>query len=44
MKLFVYDHCPFCVKARAIFRLKDVPFDLAILLNDDEATSVSMIV
>jgi len=43
MKLFVYDHCPFCVKARAIFRLKDVPFDLAILLNDDEATSVSMI-
>jgi len=43
MKLFVYDHCPFCVKARAIFGLKDVPFDLAILLNDDEATPVSMI-
>jgi glutaredoxin 2 len=43
MKLFVYDHCPFCVKARAIFGLKDVPFDLAILLNDDEATPISMI-
>jgi glutaredoxin 2 len=43
MKLFVYDHCPFCVKARAIFGLKDVPFNLAILLNDDEATPVSMI-
>jgi len=43
MKLFVYDHCPFCVKARAIFGLKDVPFDLDILLNDDEATPVSMI-
>ncbi|RZL82970.1 MAG: glutaredoxin 2 [Sphingomonas sp.] len=43
MKLFVYDHCPFCVKARAIFGLKDVPFELAILLNDDEATPVSMI-
>jgi len=43
MKLFVYDHCPFCVKARAIFGLKDVPFELAILLNDDETTPVSMI-
>ena len=43
MKLFVYDHCPFCVKARAIFGLKDMPFNLAILLNDDEATPVSMI-
>lgn len=43
MKLFVYDHGPFCVKARAIFGLKSVPFNLAILLNDDEATPVSMI-
>lgn len=43
MKLYVYDHCPFCVKARAIFGLKKMPFDLAILLNDDEATPTSMI-
>jgi glutaredoxin 2 len=43
MKLFVYDHCPFCVKARAIFGLKGVPLSLAILLNDDEATPISMI-
>jgi glutaredoxin 2 len=43
MKLFVYDHCPFCVKARAVFGLKDVPFDLVILLNDDEATPTRMI-
>ncbi|MCM5705690.1 glutaredoxin 2 [Larsenimonas salina] len=38
MKLYVYDHCPFCVKARMIFGLKDVPFELEILLNDDEET------
>lgn len=43
MKLFVYDHCPFCVKARTIFGLKNVAFDLVILLNDDEATPISMI-
>lgn len=43
MKLFVYDHCPFCVKARAIFGLKGIAFDLVILLNDDVATPTRMI-
>jgi glutaredoxin 2 len=43
MKLYVYDHCPFCVKARSIFGLKDIPFDLEIFLNDDEATPTRMI-
>ena len=43
MKLYVYDHCPFCVKARAIFGLKNIPFELVILLNDDEATPTRMI-
>ena len=43
MKLFVYDHCPFCVKARMIFGLKDTAFELVTLLNDDEVTPVGMI-
>ncbi|RYF37496.1 MAG: glutaredoxin 2 [Cytophagaceae bacterium] len=43
MKLFVYDHCPFCVKARMIFGLKRTAFELVILLNDDEATPINMI-
>lgn len=43
MQLYVYDHCPFCVKARAIFGLKGIPFELVILLNDDEATPTRMI-
>lgn len=43
MRLFVYDHCPFCVKARSIFGLKSIPFELSILLNNDEATPVSKI-
>lgn len=43
MKLYVYDHCPFCVKARIIFGLKNIPVDLVILLNDDEATPTRMI-
>ncbi len=43
MKLFIYDHCPFCVKARMIFGLKQIPVELITLLNDDEKTPVSMI-
>ena len=43
MKLYVYDHCPYCVKARMIFGLKKVPFKLITLLNDDEKTPFNMI-
>jgi len=43
MKLFIYDHCPFCVKARMIFGLKDLPVRLVTLLSDDEITPISMI-
>lgn len=42
-KLFVYDHCPFCIKARMIFGLRHIPFDLVILQNNDEATPKRMI-
>jgi glutaredoxin 2 len=41
--LYVYDHCPFCVKARMIFGLKNISFDLKYLANDDEQTPTSMI-
>ncbi|KGT93507.1 glutaredoxin 2 [Enterobacter cancerogenus] len=36
MKLYIYDHCPFCVKARMIFGLKNLPVELIVMLNDDE--------
>ena len=42
-RLFVYDHCPYCVKARMIFGLKNQALESIILLNDDEKTPVSMI-
>ena len=29
MKLYIYDHCPFCVRARMIFGLRDVAVDEA---------------
>ena len=43
MKLFHYDHCPYCVKARMLLGFKNINFDLVTLLNDDEQTPVKMI-
>ncbi len=43
MKLYIYEHCPFCVKARSIFGLKNVPVELKVFLNDDEATPIGMV-
>ncbi|WP_343463256.1 glutaredoxin 2 [Pantoea sp.] len=36
MKLYIYEHCPFCVKARMIFGLKNLPVELIVMQNDDE--------
>lgn len=43
MKLYHYDHCPYCVKARMIFGLKNVPIEVITLLNDDEDTPNNLI-
>ncbi|MTH46567.1 glutaredoxin 2 [Intestinirhabdus alba] len=43
MKLYIYDHCPFCLKARMIFGLRNIPVESIVLQNDDEATPVKMI-
>lgn len=43
MKLYIYDHCPYCVKARMIFGLKNIPVELQILANDDEETPTRLI-
>ena len=43
MKLFVYDHCPYCVRARMPFAMKNIPLELVVLDNADEATPISMV-
>jgi len=43
MKLYIYDHCPFCVKARMIFGLKNLPVELIVMLNDDEDTPKKLV-
>lgn len=43
MKLYIYDHCPFCIRARMIFGLRSVAVEEAVLSNDDEETPIAMI-
>lgn len=43
MKLYIFDHCPYCVRAKMIFGLKKLPVEFEILLNDDEQTPVSLV-
>lgn len=43
IRLHVYDHCPYCTRARMPFGLKGIPFELKILANDDEETPRRMV-
>lgn len=43
MKLYIYDHCPYCVRARMIFGLRGMDAEQVVLQNNDETTPISMI-
>nr|WP_303801330.1 glutaredoxin 2 [Snodgrassella alvi] len=43
MQLYIYDHCPYCVRAEMIFGFKKIPVTLKYLLNDDEETPNQLI-
>ncbi len=43
MKLYVYDHCPFCTRARMILGIRSLEVETFVLMNDDEATPVGLI-
>lgn len=43
MKLFIYEHCPFCVRARMIFGLKNIPVEQHVFLSNDAKSPESMI-
>ena len=43
MKLYTYDHCPYCVRTRLAFGLKGISFEHIVLLNDDEATPIRFV-
>ena len=43
MKLFYYEHCPFCIRVLMLIYFKNINVEKIVLLNDDEETPVAMI-
>ncbi len=43
MKLYLYDHCPFCVRVEMVAHYKNVSCEQIYLLNDDEDTCYRLI-
>lgn len=41
--VYVYDHCPFCVRVRLALGLKNIKHTLVFLANDDVVTPTSMV-
>lgn len=43
MKLYYYDHCPFCTRAKMVAGYKRVPVEYVVLLNDDSDTCMRLV-
>ena len=43
MKLYIYEHCPYCVRPRIVSGLKSIDLPLIYLANDDEASHINRI-
>lgn len=43
MRLHIYEHCPFCSRARLAFGLKNVPVELSVIMEGDAETPYRMI-
>ncbi len=43
MKLHIYEHCPFCVRAQMIFGLKKLPVEVCVIMEGDADTPIRMV-
>ncbi|MDK2777307.1 MAG: glutaredoxin 2 [Pseudomonadota bacterium] len=43
MKLYVYHHCPYCIRAMMVANYKDISYETVFLLNDDEETCYRLV-
>lgn len=43
MKLHIYEHCPFCVRALMIFGLKKLPVAVSVIMEGDAETPTRMV-
>eukprot|EP00929_Paragymnodinium_shiwhaense_P057146 TRINITY_DN2859_c0_g1_i1.p1 TRINITY_DN2859_c0_g1~~TRINITY_DN2859_c0_g1_i1.p1 ORF type:complete len:356 (+),score=75.03 TRINITY_DN2859_c0_g1_i1:8-1075(+) len=42
-KVYVYDHCPFCVRVRLALGLKNIKHEARFMMNDDQDTPISLL-
>lgn len=43
MKLFHYEHCPYCIRVRMLVNFKNMAIEDTVFLDDDEESPISMI-
>ena len=43
MKLYVFEHCPFCIKAMMLVGLKQLPVEIVFLQNHDVDARIAMV-
>ena len=43
MKLYIYEHCPFCARTRYVGRMLGIEFEEVMLTYEDEATPVALV-
>ncbi len=43
LKLYHYDHCPYCIRVRMILGLKNIPYESIIIQNADEKSHYDLV-
>jgi glutaredoxin 2 len=43
MKLYLYEHCPFCTRARLAIGLKNIPVELSVIMEGDSETPIRLV-
>ena len=43
LQVYVYDHCPFCVRVRLALGLKNIKYDCVFMANDDISTPTALV-
>ncbi len=43
MKMYIYNHCPFCIKTRLVADLSNLKYETIVLANDDEKAHIDRI-
>jgi glutaredoxin 2 len=43
LKLYIDEHCPFCSRARLALGLKNLPFEIIVVMEDDAETPTRLV-